>query len=271
MSLDFEALTDFTKQFDPWTVNDVGGGNTYGIQGVTFPGNYQPMAYICFNPSQTSPPLDNMAAHSGQKLGCSFSTTPPMNPNNKWLISPHMSLGVDPQIELWVKSYNNYFGDEKYRVAVSNTDNKPSSFVFLTAASEAAPTIWTRRTYNLSAYTDQDVYIGIQCVTDNGFIFMIDDISITSTVGISTPEPHQSLLVYPNPASDFVRVKIPVDFHRDITVFLIGLTGNVLKTWKPAVGQESLKLNVNDVPAGFYVLKVIANGLVSESKISVIH
>ncbi len=271
MSLDFESLADFTMTFTPWTLTDAGGGDTYGIQGVTFPNNYLPMAYICFNPATTNPPLVNMTAHSGQKLGCSFSTTPPLNPNNKWLISPKMSLGVDPQIEFWARTYNNTWGDEKYRVAVSNTDINPVSFIPLIVEPEVAPSVWTRKTYNLTNYANQDVYIGIQCVTDNGFIFMIDDISITSTVGIGPLENNSRFSVFPNPASDFIRIKSQVNLHSAIKVELISLPGTFIKTWQIFADQEIPALDVRDIPQGFYVLKISGDGTISEYKISVIH
>jgi len=270
MSLDFESLADFTEVFNPWTLIDVGGGDTYGIKGVSFPNDYLPMAYICFNPANTNPPLSNMKAHSGQKLGCSFSTQPPLNPNNKWLISPKMSLGVDPQIEFWVNNYDGQY-DERYSVAVSNTDLNPVNFVPVIPEPESAPSVWTRKIYDLSSYALQDVYIGIQCVTNDGYIFMIDDISITSTVGIATLENCSRFVAFPNPASDFIHLKSTVNIHSSWKVELVSLPGTVLKTWLCPAGLETLTLDVRDIPQGFYLLKINAGETVSKNKISIIH
>ena len=270
-SLDFESIADFSLSFTPWSVVDVNGGNTYGIQGVTFTNNYLPMAYICFTPTLTNPPLTNMVPHSGQRLGCSFSSIPPLNPNNKWLISPPLSLGYNPQIDFWVKSYNPAFGSEKYNVAVSTTNTSPSSFVNINSLVESAPGDWTHRSYLLTNYANQDVFIGIQCVTDNGFIFMIDDIAITSTIGVPENEKDVRFTLWPNPASELIRVKSRGDFNGPLEIELEGMTGAVLKTWKINDGAAEQSLDIHDIPQGLYLLKITNGKSSSQNKISIIH
>jgi len=51
--------------------------------------------------------------HSGQRYGACFSSAPPYNPNNKWLISPKMHLNSNTGIGLWVKTYNINYGFRK--------------------------------------------------------------------------------------------------------------------------------------------------------------
>jgi len=256
--LDFESYGDFVTTFSPWTVVDVRGGNTYGIKGVYFPNNYQPMACICFNPSKTTPPLTYMQPHSGQKLGCCFSSTPPMNPNDKWLISPKMSLGASPKIEFWVKTYNNQFGDERYNVMVSTTDLNPSSFVSLTSLPEAAPSEWTLRSYDLSGYTNRDVYVGIQCITNDGFIFMIDDIAITSTLGTGETGISSQWHVFPNPASDFLFLDPPRDETSSVDLELITLPGQQVLGRRVSPAGGRVLLGIREVPAGAYLLRLKA-------------
>jgi len=273
MSQDFELVSDFSLTFNPWTVVDVKSGNTYGIQSVWFPHNYQPMAYICFDPSKTVPPLDSisMHAHSGQKLGCCFSSVPPMNPNDKWLISPKMSLGLSPMIEFWVKTFNNQFGDERYNVAVSTTDMTPSSFVPVISQPDAAPAEWTRKIYELSSYANQDVYVGIQCVTNDGFIFMIDDIYISSSLDINEATMLNRLVVYPNPAKDHLILNCPATGNATLTIDMINILGEKVSSWheKPVAGR--IMLNIHQVPQGVYLLRITAGMDEVIRKISIIN
>ncbi|MFZ4521551.1 MAG: C10 family peptidase [Bacteroidales bacterium] len=271
MSLDFESLTDFSTSFVPWSVYDVLGGTTYGIQNVTFPHNYQPMAYICFNPAQTTPPLVNMQTHSGLRLGCCFSSIPPMAPNDKWLISPKMSLGLNPQIELWVKTYNNQFGDEKYNIAVSNTSQSVSSFIPLTTIPESAPVEWTRRTYSLSNYTNQDVYIGIQCVTNDGFIFMVDDISITSSLGTDDISALKSTRVFPNPAKDFLMIDCPRTLTNPLMIEMVSMVGAKIASWTETPVAGRIVLDVRSIPQGIYLVRVSTTSVEVTRKVSIIH
>ena len=58
-------------------------------------------------------PPTNMSAHSGEKFGACFSSMPPNNPNDKWLISPQMTLGNNASIIFWVETYNTFYGLEQ--------------------------------------------------------------------------------------------------------------------------------------------------------------
>ncbi len=271
MSLDFESLTDFFLDFSPWTTLDVSGGETYGITNVTFPHYMEPMAWICFNPSHTSPPLTNMQAHSGQKLGCCFSSMPPKNPNNKWLISPKLSLAYSPKIEFFVQTYNSLYGDEKFNVAVSTTNTNPSSFVTLNNNPETAPSSWTKMSYSLAGYAHQDVYVGIQCITDNGFIMMIDDINITSLVGMDEHDKAGRLQIYPNPASHEVTLRLSDPVHGRALIELVNSLGQVAGSWSKSIENNVVTFNVDDIPSGLYLLQFIQDNRTLSGKLSIIH
>jgi hypothetical protein len=271
MTLDFEGVADFSLDFSPWTVADVRGGVTWGIQDVDFPHSGSEMAYICFNPSATTPPLTNMLAHSGQKLGCCFSSMPNKNPNDKWLITPKLSLGADPRIEFWVQSYNINYGFELYNVAVSTTNNQPSSFTNINVSPISAPATWTHRSYDLSAYSNQDVYIGIQCVSDNAFIFMIDDIAITSTVGIGEPAAGSMLSVYPNPAREQVKVKFGSAGHGSADLQLVNILGETVRTMKVSDFETPAVMNLGGLQPGIYILRAIRGEEHFSHKITIIN
>ncbi len=226
---DFESVSDFSTVFTPWYTAYVNGGATWIINGVTFPKQGTAFAYINFNPFLTTPPVTNMQAHSGERFGACFSTMPPNNPNNKWLISPRMYLGTNPKIELWVSAYSADYGPELYNIGVSNTGTSPSSFNVINGSTpEQAPVGWTKRTYNLDSYSNQAVYVGIQCVSDNAFIFMIDDITISSTVGIHEQE-QGMVSIYPNPASGHFFIAPDPAFSGTLRYTLTDLPGHVMR------------------------------------------
>ncbi|MBL7139205.1 MAG: C10 family peptidase, partial [Bacteroidales bacterium] len=105
-SMDFENVTDFSLTFDPWIVVDVDGQPTYQITNHLFPHSGEPMAFICFNPTQVSPPMNadpEIQPHEGNRFGACFSATTP--PNNDWFISPQVQLQQGGEFSFWVKSY----------------------------------------------------------------------------------------------------------------------------------------------------------------------
>ena len=256
VSLDFENLEDFTLDFSPWTLIDVRGGETYGIQGITYPHKYDPKAYICFNPSATVPPEPFMLPHTGVKLGCCFSSAYPMNPNDKWLISPKISLGDEPKLEFWIMTYNTVYGLERFNVGVSVSDTNPSSFQLITPSPEAAPAVWTRKTYMLDNYIGQDIFFGIQCVSNDQFIFMIDDIELTSIVGIREQEHQHHLTLYPNPARGtlFIRFHDPLPELCDITIFDCLGAARLQETIK--VSRDPARIDLSSCSPGIYTIRL---------------
>lgn len=196
----FEEYADFALELSPWTQHDGDGFATYGIQDVTFPNQGYTGSYIAFNPAATTPALSsNWAAYSGSKYAAAFAAI--TAPNNDWLISPQISFGADPYISFWAKSITADYGLERFKVLYSTTGNSYSDFTNYLAGSASsyieAPSIWTQYKYPLPAgCADNNVYIAIQCVSDNAFAFMVDDFKAYSS---TIPEPKIS--VSPNPYS----------------------------------------------------------------------
>jgi hypothetical protein len=275
-TLDFETLEDFTTSFGAWTAIDVKGGNTYGINqpnGVPyyFPNVNDPMAFICFNPSKTIPAITEMLPHGGQKLGCCFASVQPMNPNNKWLISPRVSLGKNPKIEFWMQTFSDLYDREKFNVAVSKTDLDPASFVLVNSAPEIAPLNWTQCSFDLSQYTDQDVYVGIQCVSDDTFIFMVDDISITSSLGVADGDMPDRLVFFPNPAATAVTIDVGSFTGSNFAIDLAGMAGGRVKSCRETRSEDRIMIDVSGIPDGLYILKVSDGRVSCTGKISIIH
>ena len=257
---DFEGLADFTLDFSPWFVADVNGGGTYIITGHTFTNNGDPFSFIAFNPGRVNPPMTDsgIQPHSGQRFGACFSSPPPSNPNNKWLISPKMHLGPNPKIGLWVKTYNLQYGYEKYNIAVSTTTNKPADFTVVSGPVPLeAPADWSYRQFSLADYSDKDVYVGIQCVSDTSFIFMVDDIQIGSNLSVEEIPSGEWVTLYPNPAQDKIFVNFGVRPVKNPKIILFNNMGGVIgRTEFSAVVKGTIEFSLPDLINGIYYLSV---------------
>ncbi len=282
----FETYNNFAiAGFGQWSTLDVDGLNTYigglptGTTEWTNAGD--PQAFIIFNPSAagvtnnltvtaTDTELRNFDPHGGSKYAAAWdavpSTTGGPTANEDWLISPPITLGLTGNnLSFWVKSLSSTYGLEKFKVGIfvgTTTPTSSSAFTVISGATalQAPYTSWAQQNYALAAtYAGQTVRIGIQCVSADNYMFMVDDFLVTATT-LGTKEVSEtasSLSVYPNPTSDILNIKTDSKI-KSVTVF--DMSGRKVKA-----SFENNVLNVKDLQTGTYVINVeTAEGKFSE-------
>jgi uncharacterized repeat protein (TIGR02543 family) len=181
----FELYSNFALNFGNWTQYDLDGGATYSISGVTFPNQGYTGSYIIFNPSLANPPLTGAwEAHNGSKYAACFNAVPGSAPNNDWLVSPKISVQNGDVLRFWAKSITAEYGLERFRVGISTTGTEPADFNIISAGTYVeAPVTWTQFSYPLSAYQGQEIHFAIICVSNDAFVFMVDDITVNNAKG----------------------------------------------------------------------------------------
>lgn len=253
-----ESYTTFTlNPSGTWTWVDVDQSPTYGFTGIAFENSGSAMAAIVFDPSATTPALESLIPHGGSKLFAFFASTTP--PNNDWMISPRLlSAGT---FSFWAKSYTTQYGMERFKVLTSTTDNQPSSFTAITTGSYVTvDTAWTQFTYTIPASAK---YVAIQCVSNDAFIFCVDDVQYTGTVAVEETVVETS--VFPNPASDFVTFSAIENINK---VEVFNLVGQLVYTSTP--DNNKVMVNVNNFPNGVYVARIHTATGVSNQKFNVV-
>jgi hypothetical protein len=185
---DVESYENFINQeIGDYTTVDLDGLNTYVWDVNTGPfwenmGAEQ--AWIVFNPLATTPPFNTIPQlagtlpHSGSKyFGC-FSSA--YGPVNDWLILPKLKIISGVHFKFWAKSSNIIWGPDRLKVGISTTGtNAPSDFTIISSGNYiAVPGVWTEYSFDLSIYNGQNVYIALNCISDDQFLLMIDDISV---------------------------------------------------------------------------------------------
>ena len=184
---DFESYDNFIiEDIGPYTLIDVDGSMTWGIDGVDFPNSNYEGSFIVFNPSATTPAYTNAGAtaYSGSKYLACFDAILPDDggdgPNDDWLILPKMKMKDGVFFKFMAKSHTASYGLERFRVGVSTTGTDPANFTIISDGSYVSvpATAWTPYSYDMSAYAEQEVYIAINCVSNDAFFLMIDDISV---------------------------------------------------------------------------------------------
>jgi hypothetical protein len=277
----FETYPNFALLFAPWTLIDVDLQPTYGIQDVEFPGSAGPMAYIVFNPTATTPPLTSITAHTGDKMAASFAATTP--PNNDWMVTPRIHLGTNSAIKFYAKSHTAQYGLERFRVGISTLPSIiPQGFQYITGPDFVeAPTAWTEYVYDLSAYDGQSVYIGIRCVSNDAFIFYVDDFSVHSNGGTVPNDDNGIPSIattlhgnYPNPFNPETNIRFSLKEAAPVSIEVYNVKGQLVRTLvneMKEAGNHTVLWNGKDnnnraVSSGVYFYKMNAGKYSSTKK-----
>lgn len=290
----FESYTNFAiTGFGNWQTLDLDGLNTYTgggpvVGGSTVPtwnANWAnaggPMAFQIFNlsasnatnNSTSTPGVDeevrNFSPHGGQKCAVSWAGVPGggINANNDWLITPVVNLGATNNVlTMWVKALSPAF-IENYRIGVYTGTGTPTSASNFTVISGSAPltapyAAWQQVTYDLNAYAGQSIRVGIQYMSSDKYMFMVDDVKITSGAVLATNEigtKTKSVSIYPNPAKGEISIKTDKKIR---SLAVTDMTGrSVLKT-------DAAKADLSALPKGIYIVNVeFADGTSASEKI----
>ena len=263
----FESYTDFsvggitaninTGKIGDWTLVDTDKSTTYGFNGITFTNSGKQMAYIVFNSSKTTPIItpsegSDWTARTGDKAMVSFAATKPKN--NDWLISPKIKLAVsDNVLKFFAKAGDAEYGMEEFNVLISTTDTNIASFTKLKSEVIDYDIEYAEYSYDLSAYNGKDIYVAIQCVSNDQFGFILDDFNVSgSSLATSDINAKNVTKVYPNPVVDAFKIDLGTSIDKSkVTVELFDMVGKKIQSFDYADQYD-----VSSLPKGVYVLKI---------------
>lgn len=178
---DFEGHDDFAVNSTGtigWSYIDGDNKFTYSWSACTYKNQGQKMAFIVMNPKQTTPSVEgnpNFIPTSGDKMLVCMSANGAAN--NDWIVSPELSFDEDFHFSFQARSYRTEgFGAERIRVGYSTSGKTQSSFRFLTPSPYLElPAEWQLYEYSIPR---EAKYVAINCVSDDAFMLLIDDIMI---------------------------------------------------------------------------------------------
>jgi len=187
---DFESYDNFIiEDIGEYTLIDLDGYDTYiwSSTGPFWDNMGEPQAFMVFNPYATDgsfltiTELAGGVPHSGQKYLTCFSA--PDGAVNDWVVLPKMEVISGVSFKFWAKTINAQWGLDRIKVGVSTTGtNAPGDFTIISTGNYiSVPAAWTQYSFDLSAYAGQEIYIAINCVSNDAFMLMIDDISVDLT------------------------------------------------------------------------------------------
>ncbi len=174
-----------TGMIGGWTLYDGDNYYSYGWNGVTFPGQDVPRAFIVFNPGNYFDLTEGSALvpYSGDQYMMSHDTATDENYNpiatDDWLISPELS-GNAQTISFYATEITDQYGHESFEVLFSSTDTNPESFTKLYDGK--ASTEWEEVTVDLPQGAK---YFAIRNISVDVFGLMIDDVTYEASATVA--------------------------------------------------------------------------------------
>ena len=188
----WEGYADFTAAggeaaddmaLAPWkVVNNWSGTGNWGASDFEFPGAGTDYGVIIMNPSQTDPAIDaEFPAQTGSKYAA-FTQVTEIG-DDKWLISPTMEVTANSELSFWARAMTHAYGEERFAVLVSTTDDDPDSFAPISDSDYLESELeWTQYTFPLGAYDGENIYFAINYVSHDAFFFFVDNVMVTDVV-----------------------------------------------------------------------------------------
>ncbi len=190
-------------------------------------------------------------------------TETPLFPEN-YLVSPY-KLDCE-EITFLACAQDNTMPAEHFGVAVSTTGNTDASdftMVWEGDMTAKAAGNWYYYSVDLRDYVGQDIYVAIvhfNCT--NQFMLNVDDIMLYRTYDNVTENSASRISVYPNPTPDMVRV----ENEQSIDSYEVYNMAGAL-VLRNNVKAKNFGLDLRELPAGTYLLKMNANGKVQTQRV----
>lgn len=264
---DFESYDDFAiDNVGDWTLIDLDLRPTYIIMGTEFPNGGYTGAFIVFNSTATSPPLENSDysnwdARSGEKAMTSIAATPGGSGNNDWLISPQITLGSSGNmLTFWAKATDADYFNEKFHVGISTTDTDPESFTQIATDLVPQAIEWQEFTFNLDDYAGQAIHIAINHVASDQFGFQVDDFKVETGV-LGTED-----ISFKNFNHYIANDKLNLSANNTIDkVVIYNMAGQEIISEKLYNNMEAI--DISGLNQGVYLTSVFTNGKIKTFKI----
>ncbi|WP_167026229.1 T9SS-dependent choice-of-anchor J family protein [Chryseobacterium sp. Tr-659] len=173
--------------------------------------------------------------------------------HDDYLITKAISVtsGVSDRVSFYIRSA---LGTalENYEILLSTTDQTKPAFTTVLQSTEKAPVTWTQKTFNLSAYNGQTVYVAIHATDTNQLALLADTFVVDAAPVLTTSEAikiKDDAKIYPNPFTDYVHIS---DIDHVSSVLVSDVSGKTVKN----ISNPQKEINLSGLQPGSYFITV---------------
>ncbi len=114
------------------------------------------------------------------------------------------------------------------------------------------------------------IMVGFSDTPTVGTVFMIDDLSFTTTTAINEISIENGLNVYPNPSQGEINITLNDAPSKDLLLSLKDISGRTIKTFSNeelVFSHNEIKLKINSYEPGIYLLEMKSNSKILSKRI----
>jgi hypothetical protein len=185
--------------------------------------------------------------------------------------APYTAASPEPdQLDLFVSTDCGATWATAYSKSGSTLNSSPA--VTSAAFTPTSSTVWRQETVSLSAFDNMSgLLVKFRATSGYGNNLYVDDVNLTTTVGVNEVTEIAGLFVYPNPAANTANIKIALAKSSDVSVNIYNTIGELVysesRTDLPA-GDNVIQMNTSSFANGIYSVVInSANGSTSKKLI----
>jgi hypothetical protein len=268
--------------YSTWKSIVIGTNNTSPITTFPYTMNFEPTAdqFYLFNLGWGNQPTGNVGSWSWFSdvnyaqtptyfLGSIISST---TAQNAWIFSAPiaMQLGYEYSITYNYRTFSTAAttAPMNFRVGV-NTTNNGTGATILTTKTGISTASYLSETLTYVPTTSGNYYVGFHnntpaaaAITTNNYIF-IDTFSVSSTLGMGENSVEKTISVYPNPASNFIKVSNS-ELAGISKITITDINSRVIKSTNFDAVSEA-QISVSELTSGVYFLNIdTTNGSITK-------
>ncbi|MBK8734941.1 MAG: T9SS type A sorting domain-containing protein [Saprospiraceae bacterium] len=132
------------------------------------------------------------------------------------------------------------------------------------------PTQWTKTSVDLSAYDGTpELMIRMKGTAGDGWAYFLDDVNVGSVVATNDENSIKSIAVSPNPAKDFIELKISSDENTTAVINLNDSNGKTVQSEIKSIkaGLNDYTISLNQTPGLYFVEVKTSKGVITKKVI----
>ena len=128
---------------------------------------------------------------------------------------------------------------------------------------------WRKEVVDLSSFIGNHVLIRFVNTCANGNNIYVDNINISTIVGVPKIANNLNVDILPNPTNSKTTIHLNQVLDEDLEIELMGMNGQLLYQSSLVAGASSMDLDLSNLPASMYLVRLRTSAVVEVRKIVV--